>query len=76
MNVDIYLCSQTCMYVYIQTCISVPYIEGLSERFQNAYEKQGIQVYFKGGKPIKNLLETPKDKDPISKKWGNIQISI
>ena len=28
----------------------------------------GVQVYFKGGNTIKNLLMAPKDKDTIQKK--------
>ena len=32
----------------------------------------GIQVYFRGGKTIKDLLVAPKDKDPITKKSGFI----
>ena len=31
-----------------------------------------MQVYFKGGNTIKNLLMAPKDKDPIMKKSGVI----
>ena len=31
-----------------------------------------MQVYFKGGTTIKNLLITPKDKDPIQKQSGVI----
>ena len=32
----------------------------------------GVQVYFKGGTTIKNLLMAPKDKDPMMKKSGVI----
>ena len=32
----------------------------------------GVQVYFKGGTTIKNLLMAPKDKDPMKKKSGVI----
>ena len=32
----------------------------------------GVQVYFKGGNTIKNVLMAPKDKDPIMKKSGVI----
>ena len=31
-----------------------------------------MQVYFKGGTAIKNLLVNPKDKDPMMKKSGVI----
>ena len=37
--------------------------------FVNRY---GIQVYFKGGKTIKDLLEAPNDKEHLTKKSGII----
>ena len=46
----------------------VPYSKGIAESFKNICRKYGIQVYFKGGKTIKNLLVSPKDKDNIKKK--------
>ena len=52
--------------------ITVPYIKGLSESFKNICKKHGIQVYFRGGKTIKDLLMAPKDKDHITKKSGII----
>ena len=52
--------------------ITVPYTKGLSESFKNICKKHGIQMYFKGGKTIKDLLVAPKDKDSISKKSGII----
>ena len=50
----------------------VPYHQGLSERIKRTCNKFGVQVYFKGGKTIKNLLIAPKDKDPITNKSGVI----
>ena len=50
--------------------IVVPYYSGLSESIKNIGRKFGVQVYFKGGTTIKNLLMTPKDKDPIHKQSG------
>ena len=47
--------------------IVVPYYSGLSESIKNIGRKFGVQVYFKGGTIIKNLLMTPKEKDPIQK---------
>ena len=47
--------------------IVVLYYSGLSESIKNIGRKFGVQVYFKGGTTIKNLLMTPKDKDPIQK---------
>ena len=50
----------------------VPYYKGLSESLKRACSKHGVQVYFRGGITIKNLLVAPKDKDPILKKSGVI----
>ena len=44
----------------------------LSERFKNTCQKYGVQVHFKGGQTIKDLLMNPKDKDPITNKSGLI----
>ena len=46
----------------------IPYSKGIGESFKNICKKYGIQVYLKGGKTIKNLLVSPKDKDNIKKK--------
>ena len=48
--------------------IVVPYVEGLSERHKNLCKKYGIQVYFQGGRTIKDLLLAPKDEDHITRK--------
>ena len=52
--------------------IVVPYYRGLSESIKKIGNKYGVQVYFIGGTTIKNLLMSPKDKDPIQKKRGVI----
>ena len=52
--------------------ITVPYHQGLSESFKRTCKKYGIEVHLKGGPTIKNLLMTPKDKDPILKRSGVI----
>ena len=52
--------------------IVVPYHQGLSESFKRICKKYGIEVHLKGGHTIKDLLMTPKDKDPILKKSGVI----
>ena len=53
--------------------ITVTYTRSLSESFKNICKKHGIQVYFKGGKTIKDLLVAPKDKDSHNKKeWHHI----
>ena len=53
---------------YIVVC----YYSGLSESIKNIGSKYRVQVYFKGGTTIKNLLMSPKDKDPIQKQSGVI----
>ena len=50
----------------------VPYYEGLSEHLKKVCSKHGMQVYFKGGNTINNLLVVPKDQGPIQKKSGVI----
>ena len=50
----------------------VPYYQGLSESIKRSCKKFGVQVHFKGGLTIKNLLMAPKEKDHILKKSGVI----
>ena len=52
--------------------IVVPYIKGMSESCKNICRKQGVEVYFKGGSTIKDLLVHPKDEDTILQKSGVI----
>ena len=52
--------------------ITVPYYKGLSETIKQRCKNYGVQVYFRGGKTIKNLLMAPKDVDPMMKKSGVI----
>ena len=47
-------------------------MKGLSESIKNICKRYGIQVYFKGGKTIKDILVAPKDKEYITKKSGII----
>ena len=54
--------------------IIVPYQRGLSESFKKTCNNHGVQVYFKGGTTIKNLLMAPKDQDPIKSRSGHLQI--
>ena len=46
---------------------------GLSESIKRSCKKYGVQVHFKGGLAIKNLLMAPKDKDHPEKKWSHVQ---
>ena len=50
----------------------IPYYKGISESLKNKCRKHGLQVYFKGGNTIKNLLMAPKYQDAIQKKSGVI----
>ena len=52
--------------------ITVPYHQGLSESFKRTCKNYDIEVYLKGGPTTKNLLMTPKDKEPILKRSGVI----
>ena len=47
--------------------ILVPYSKGLCKSYKNICSKYGVQVYFKGGNTLKNLLMFPKDKGAITK---------
>ena len=47
--------------------IVVPYSQGLCESYKTTCSKYGVQVHFKGGNTLKNLLMFPKDKDAITK---------
>ena len=50
----------------------IPYYQGISESMKKTCSEYGVQVYFKGGNTIKNLLMAPKDQDAIQKKSGVI----
>ena len=52
--------------------IVVPYMKGLAESCKNICRRYGVEVYFKGGRTIKDILGHPKDKDTILKKSGVI----
>ena len=47
-------------------------VKKMSESVKKKCSNYGVQVYFKGGTTIKNLLVAPKDKDPMMKKSGVI----
>ena len=50
----------------------VPCVKGMSESCKNICRKHGIEMHFKGGSTIKDLLVQPKDKDIILQKRGVI----
>ena len=45
--------------------IVIPYTQGLCESSKKICGRYGIQTHIKGGSTIKNLLVSPKDKDPM-----------
>ena len=48
--------------------IIIPYTQGLCESIKKICGRYGIQTHFKSGSTIKNLLVSPKDKDPVVSK--------
>ena len=52
--------------------IVIPYTQGLCESIRKICGRYGIQTHFKGGRTIKNLLVSPKDKDPMLNQSGAI----
>ena len=52
--------------------IVIPYTQGLCESIKKICGRYGIQTHFKGGRTIKNLLLSPKDKDPMVNQSGAI----
>ena len=52
--------------------IVIPYTQGLCESIKKICGRYGIQTHFKGGRTIKNLLVSPKDKDPMVNQSGVI----
>ena len=48
--------------------IVIPYTQGLCKSIKRIYSRCGIQTHFRGNTTIKNLLVSPKDKDPMVNK--------
>ena len=57
---------------YQKPYMVVPYYQELSESVKRTCNKHGVQVFFRGGVTIKNLLMALKDQDPMLKKSGVI----
>ena len=57
---------------YQKPYMVVPYYKGLSGSVKRTCNKHGVQIYYRGGVTIKNLLMAPKDLDPMQKKSGVI----
>ena len=52
--------------------IVIPYTQGLCESIKKICGRYGIQTHFKGSTTIRNLLVSPKDKDPMVNQSGAI----
>ena len=52
--------------------IVIPYTQGLCESIKKICGRYGIQTHFRGGRIIKSLLVSPKDKDPMVNQSGAI----
>ena len=52
--------------------IAIPYTQGLCESIKKICGRYGIHTHFKGSNTIRNLLVSPKDKDPMVSKNGAI----
>ena len=52
--------------------IVILYTQGLCESIKKICGRYGIQTHFKGSNTIRNLLVSPKDKDPMVSKSGAI----
>ena len=52
--------------------IVIPYTQGLCESIKKICGRYGIQTPFKGSRTIKNLLVSPKDKEPMVNQSGAI----
>ena len=55
-----------------QRVIVIPYTQGLCESIKKICGRYGLQTHFKGSSTIRNLLVSPKDKDPMVIKSGDI----
>ena len=52
--------------------IVIPHTQGLCESIKKICGRYGIHTHFKCGSTIRNLLVSPKDKDPMVSKGGAI----
>ena len=52
--------------------IVIPYTKGLCKSIKKICSRYGLHIHFKGNSTIKNLLVSPKDKDPMANKSGAI----
>ena len=52
--------------------MAVPFVIGMGKSCRNIYRKYGIEMHFREGSTIKDLLVHPKDRDSILQKSGVI----
>ena len=57
---------------YSKEHIVIPYTQRLGESIKKRCNKYGIQTTIMGNRTIKEMLVKPKDKDPMSKRSGDI----
>ena len=58
---------------YQKPYMVVPYYKGLSESVKRTCNKHGVQVYFRGGVTIKNLLmDSQGPGSNAEKEWGHL----
>ena len=50
----------------------VPFLQGWSENCKDICRKHWVEMYFRGGNTIRDLLVHPKDRDTILQKSGVI----
>ena len=60
------------MKLKIRAILSYPTHKVLVKVSKRSVARYGIQTHFKGGRTIKNLLVSPKDKDPMVNQSGAI----
>ena len=48
--------------------IVVPYVEGMGESLKKICRKHGVDMHFKGGRTLRNILVQPKDEEKIINK--------
>ena len=66
-------CAQpTTNEVKTKSHIVIPYTQDLYESIKRICGRYGIQTHLKGSNTIRNLLVSPKDKDPMVSKSGAI----
>ena len=61
---------------YNKPYIVIPCIQGIGETCKNICRKHGVEMLFKGGNTIKDLLVYPKVKMHLEKECSDLQIQV